>query len=291
MAGARSSSRRACPRVPVRSTPIGDVAQPLPRHGGKRGVGPGSPPPRPSRAAAAPGTSTAASDAPGANPPRPRCPDRGLVPPHLLCQPGSAQGRGGPGGARAARLRARAARPDCLHRPRDSAAHMYLVGEFDPPPAEAGAAIRARAAEVVRLAEAVDAEAEDSRDRLYEAARVLATGVQAAAFGLWRAGVELRPALRAMAEAARARERPVARHRRPVHLHRHLFRWAGARRVRAVPLARPPSRRSSPGQGGPGSQLGPAPHRSLPGGMRRTGPKHGRSCRWRSTCAASTASS
>ncbi|MCW8085463.1 hypothetical protein [Sabulicella glaciei] len=84
---------------------------------------------------------------------------------------------------------------------------MYLVGELDPPPAEAGDPIRARAAEVVRLAEAVDAEAEDSRDRLYEAAHVLATGVQAASFGLWRAGVDLRPELRAMAEAVHAREK------------------------------------------------------------------------------------
>ncbi|WP_207538608.1 hypothetical protein [Sabulicella rubraurantiaca] len=84
---------------------------------------------------------------------------------------------------------------------------MYLVGELHPPPAEAGEAVRARAAEVVRLAEAIDAEAEDSRDRLYETAHTLATGVQAASFGLWRAGVDLRPELRAMAEAARQRER------------------------------------------------------------------------------------
>lgn len=84
---------------------------------------------------------------------------------------------------------------------------MYLVGEMRPPPAEAGDPVRERAAEVVRLAAAIDPAAEDSRNQLYDTAFVLASGVHAAAFGLRRAGVDIRDSLRAMADASRAAEK------------------------------------------------------------------------------------
>lgn len=84
---------------------------------------------------------------------------------------------------------------------------MYLVGAMELPPAALGEPVRARAAEVIRIAEAIDPAAEDSRDRLYEAAFELASGVKAASFGLRRAGVDIRPELRAMAAAARPREK------------------------------------------------------------------------------------
>ena len=83
---------------------------------------------------------------------------------------------------------------------------MYRVGEMEPPPTEAGEAVRERAAEVVRIAEAIDPAAEDSRDQLYAGAWELACGVRAAAFGLRRAGVDIRDALGAMGEAADPRE-------------------------------------------------------------------------------------
>ncbi|WP_119421927.1 hypothetical protein [Desertibaculum subflavum] len=84
---------------------------------------------------------------------------------------------------------------------------MYLVGTMHPPPAALGDAVRARAAEVMRIAEAIDPAAEDSRDRLYEEAFELSSGVKAASFGLRRAGVDFRPELRAMAAATRPREK------------------------------------------------------------------------------------
>lgn len=84
---------------------------------------------------------------------------------------------------------------------------MYLVGSMNPPPASLGDAVGARAAEVIRIAEAIDPAVEDSRDRLYAEAFELASGVKAASFGLRRAGVDMRPALRAMAAAARPREK------------------------------------------------------------------------------------
>jgi len=80
------------------------------------------------------------------------------------------------------------------------------VGEMEPPPAEAGEAVRERATEVVRIAEAIDPAAEDSRDQLYAGAWELACGVRAAAFGLCRAGVDIRDALGAMGDAADPRE-------------------------------------------------------------------------------------
>lgn len=84
---------------------------------------------------------------------------------------------------------------------------MYVIGEMRPAPAELGDTVRARAAEVVRIAESIDPAAEDSRDRLYAEAHELAIGIVAAAFGLRAAGVDLGPELRAMAEACRPREK------------------------------------------------------------------------------------
>lgn len=88
---------------------------------------------------------------------------------------------------------------------------MYLVGELEPPPAEVADAVRRWARFVVDTALAIDPGAEDSREQLYDKAHVPATGVHAAAFGLRRAGVDLRPELRAIAEATREREKASPR--------------------------------------------------------------------------------
>ena len=88
---------------------------------------------------------------------------------------------------------------------------MYLVGEMHPPPAEVADAVRAWARKIVATAETVDPAAADSREQLYGLVHVPATGVHAAAFGLRRAGVDVRPELRAMAEAAREREKASPR--------------------------------------------------------------------------------
>jgi hypothetical protein len=85
---------------------------------------------------------------------------------------------------------------------------MYLVGALEPPPAEVGEAVREQARRVVAIAKSIDPAAEDSRDQLYERAHMLVTGVMAAAFGLRRAGVDIRPELAAMAAAARDPEKP-----------------------------------------------------------------------------------
>ncbi|WP_198372340.1 hypothetical protein [Roseomonas rosulenta] len=84
---------------------------------------------------------------------------------------------------------------------------MYLVGSLRPVPVELVDAVRARAAEVVRIAEAIDPAAEDSRERLHAEAHTLATGVIVAAYGLRTAGVNLRAELRAIAAACRPREK------------------------------------------------------------------------------------
>jgi hypothetical protein len=88
---------------------------------------------------------------------------------------------------------------------------MYLVGELEPPPAEVADAVRRWARFVIDTALAIDPNAENSRELLYDRAHVPATGVHAAAFGLRRAGVDIRPELRAMAEAAREREKASPR--------------------------------------------------------------------------------
>lgn len=88
---------------------------------------------------------------------------------------------------------------------------MYFVGEMDPPPAGVGDAVRARAAEIVTIAESIDPAAADSRDQLYARAHTLSTGVTAAAHGLRRAGVDIRPELRALARSCHDRERAEPR--------------------------------------------------------------------------------
>jgi hypothetical protein len=82
---------------------------------------------------------------------------------------------------------------------------LYAIGEMRPAPAALADAVRARAAEIVRIAESIEP-GEGSRNRLYDQAHTLATGIVAAAFGLRDAGVDLRPELRAIAEATRPRE-------------------------------------------------------------------------------------
>jgi hypothetical protein len=71
--------------------------------------------------------------------------------------------------------------------------------------------VKARAAEIITIAKSIDPADEDSRERLYERVHVLATGVLAAAHGLQSAGIDLRPELRAMAVATRAREKVAPR--------------------------------------------------------------------------------
>lgn len=88
---------------------------------------------------------------------------------------------------------------------------MYFVGEMAPPPAGVAEAIRARAAEIVTIAQSIDPAAADSRDQLYARAHTLSTGVTAAAHGLRRAGVDIRPELRSMAEVCHEREKAEPR--------------------------------------------------------------------------------
>ena len=116
----------------------------------------------------------------------------------------------------AAAFRAAQARPDFLVALTARAASpnhdeardaMYAIGVMRPAPAELADVVRARAAEVIRIAESIDPAAEDSRDRLYAEAHTLSTGVVAAAFGLRRAGIDISPELRAMAAACRPREK------------------------------------------------------------------------------------
>jgi hypothetical protein len=84
---------------------------------------------------------------------------------------------------------------------------MYFVGELPHPPAAVADAVRAQAQRVVRIAKEIDPAAANSRDMLYEKAHNIAAGVQAAAFGLQRAGVNISPDLLAMADSCRDREK------------------------------------------------------------------------------------
>lgn len=88
---------------------------------------------------------------------------------------------------------------------------MYLVGEMQPPPAIVGDAVKTRIGDVLHIARAIDPAAEDSREQLYAQAHVLATGVLAAAHGLRRAGIDIRPELSLMADATRDREKAPPR--------------------------------------------------------------------------------
>jgi hypothetical protein len=88
---------------------------------------------------------------------------------------------------------------------------MYLIGEMKPPPAEVADGVRRWVGLILEAAQRVDPAAPDSREVLYAMVHVPATGVHAAAFGLRRAGVDLRPELRAIAEATREREKASPR--------------------------------------------------------------------------------
>ena len=121
-------------------------------------------------------------------------------------------------GAYDAALRIARARPDFVPvlaeriatgNPEEARDGMYLVGSLRPVPQDIVDAVRARAAEVVRIAEAIDPAAEDSLERLHAEAHTLATGVIVAAYGLRAAGVDLRAELRAMAAACRPREKDL----------------------------------------------------------------------------------
>ena len=93
----------------------------------------------------------------------------------------------------------------------DSMMMMYFVGDLPTPPVEVVDAVRGKARAVVQIAQEIDPAATDSREALYERAHSLAAGVLAAAFGFQRAGVNITPELRAMADACRDREKAPPR--------------------------------------------------------------------------------
>ena len=80
---------------------------------------------------------------------------------------------------------------------------LEFVGTLQSPPAMVADAVRAQASVVLALVQSIDPGDPDSRERLYRPVYELADGVRKAAFGLWHAGVDLRPELRAMVEACR----------------------------------------------------------------------------------------
>jgi hypothetical protein len=88
---------------------------------------------------------------------------------------------------------------------------LNLVGELPTPPVQVADAVRGRAQLVVQIAQAIDPAAANSREMLYAKAHGIAAGVQAAAFGLQRAGVYLTPELQAMADACQDREKTAPR--------------------------------------------------------------------------------
>jgi hypothetical protein len=85
---------------------------------------------------------------------------------------------------------------------------MHFVGKMCPAPAGVAEAVRRQARFVTSVAETIDPTSPGSRDVLYERVFGLADGVMSAAHGLYRAGVDIRPELRAMAQACGPRERP-----------------------------------------------------------------------------------
>jgi len=88
---------------------------------------------------------------------------------------------------------------------------MRFVSETPNPPAEIADTVRERARFVVGVAEAIDPNLPDSRQVLYRRVAELADGVRRAAWGLFRAGADLRPELRTMAEACGPREKDYPR--------------------------------------------------------------------------------
>jgi hypothetical protein len=83
---------------------------------------------------------------------------------------------------------------------------MYFVGKMFPPPAEVAEAVREQAHLITKIAEEIDPASPTSRNILYEKVHLRAHGVLAAAHGLYRAHVDLRPELRQMAEVCGPRE-------------------------------------------------------------------------------------
>lgn len=79
---------------------------------------------------------------------------------------------------------------------------MEFVGELHAPAADVVDAIRIRARQVVQSAELIDPRSPDARTRLYAKARPIVAGLGKAATGLRRAGIDLRPELRAISKAA-----------------------------------------------------------------------------------------
>jgi hypothetical protein len=88
---------------------------------------------------------------------------------------------------------------------------MYFVGQMFPAPVEVADAVREQARLVTRIAEEIDPTSPESRNVLYGKVHARAHGILAAAHGLYRAHVDLRPELRAMAEACGPREQAPPR--------------------------------------------------------------------------------
>jgi hypothetical protein len=83
---------------------------------------------------------------------------------------------------------------------------MFIVRTLSPGTPDFAGPVRARAAEVVRIAEAIEPGAPDARRRLYDSVQVLATGVLATGTAMHGQRIDIRPELRAMADAVRPRE-------------------------------------------------------------------------------------
>jgi len=88
---------------------------------------------------------------------------------------------------------------------------MYFVGRMFPPPVEVAEAVREQAHLVTKIAEGIDSDSPNSRNVLYEKVHARAHAVLAAARGLYRAHVDLRPELRQMAEVCGPREQAPPR--------------------------------------------------------------------------------
>lgn len=84
---------------------------------------------------------------------------------------------------------------------------MRFVSESRQPPVETVESVRERAREVVAIAHSIDPNDVNSRTLLYGKVGDLADGVRRAAWGLFRAGADLRPELRAISDACGPREK------------------------------------------------------------------------------------
>jgi len=88
---------------------------------------------------------------------------------------------------------------------------LYFAGQMSPPPAEIAESVRKQAHVVMDVAESIDPASPDSRNVLYAKVHQLSNAVMSAALALWRTGVDLRPELRAMADACGPREQAPPR--------------------------------------------------------------------------------